>query len=303
MTGASLRRGYADTPLGQIHYVEQGSGPAILLLHQAPRSGDEFRELVPLLAGNARVIAMDMPGFGMSYSVSPLLTIEAMAHGGFALLDALDIPSAAVLGHHTGGVVAIEMAAEAPIRVDALIASSTPWVDKEFRSAHVNGRGVDEAIENDHGSHLTVLWSKRRPYYPDFRPDLLDRFIRDALAPGVNPTEGHLACARYEMERRIGLVTAPTLVIGASDDPFSLPDFERIQKHLTAAETVESSIVQGGMIPLMEHKAAAVADVVNEFLMRPKKVRFVERTPCLASTESALQTRAPDATDSEGLNE
>ena len=53
------------------------------------------------------------------------------------------------------------------------------------------------------------LWAMRAPFYPPNRPDLLDRFIRDALAPGLDPVEGHRACARYRMEERIGLVTAP----------------------------------------------------------------------------------------------
>ncbi len=48
-----VRFGYADTSFGQLHYAEQGRGPVILLLHQTPRSWDEFRELIPLLASNS----------------------------------------------------------------------------------------------------------------------------------------------------------------------------------------------------------------------------------------------------------
>ena len=62
------RRGYADSPFGQLHYAETGAwaetgagaetdagaetgaGPVLLLLHQTPRSHDEFREVQPLLA-------------------------------------------------------------------------------------------------------------------------------------------------------------------------------------------------------------------------------------------------------------
>ena len=58
--------GYAQAPQGQLHYRDAGSGDPILLLHQTPRSLDEFAELQPLLARNHRVIAMDMVGFGGS---------------------------------------------------------------------------------------------------------------------------------------------------------------------------------------------------------------------------------------------
>jgi pimeloyl-ACP methyl ester carboxylesterase len=64
-----VRRGYADSPFGQLHYAETGAGPVLLLLHQTPRSHDEFREVQPLLADGRRVVAMDMLGFGMSASL------------------------------------------------------------------------------------------------------------------------------------------------------------------------------------------------------------------------------------------
>lgn len=66
MTEPALRFAYADTPLGQLHYAEGGEGTPVLLLHQTPRSWDEFREVLPLLATRRRAIAMDMYGFGMS---------------------------------------------------------------------------------------------------------------------------------------------------------------------------------------------------------------------------------------------
>ncbi|GAA0514927.1 alpha/beta hydrolase [Paractinoplanes deccanensis] len=261
-----LTRGYATTTYGQMHYAEAGEGPAVLLLHQTPRSHDEFREVQPLLAYGRRVIAMDMYGFGLSAPQPKPQTIEAMASGAYALLDALGIESATLMGHHTGAAVAIEMAAAAPSRARELILSSPPWTDAEYRHSHANGPGVDVATAAEDGSHLTELWSQRRPYYPAGRPDLLDRFIRDALAPGVDPMEGHLACARYVIEDRIGEVRAPTLIIGAADDPFARPNVERVRAHLTGAAHVEVAIVAGGTIPLMEQKASEVAGLVTAFL-------------------------------------
>jgi len=260
--------GYADTPLGQLHHVEQGEGPVLLLLHQTPRSADEFRELLPLLSRSFRTVAMDMLGFGMSPSVPAPQTIEGMADGALALLDALGIVEAAVLGHHTGGAVALELAARAPGRVPALVLSSTPWIDEARRAAHreSDGPGVDRAVQADDGSHLTTLWQLRQPYYPPHRPDLLDRFVRDALAPGLDPTEGHRACNRYRMEDRIGLVTAPALLLGASADPFAMPNLERLAPQLTAAAGVETVVLEGGTVAVMEQLAPEVATAVEGFL-------------------------------------
>ncbi len=262
------RRGYADTRVGQLHYAEAGHGPVLLLLHQTPRSYDEFRELQPLLAAHNRVIAMDMLGFGLSAPLSAPQTIEQYAAGAFALLDALRIDDAVVLGHHTGAAVAIEMAAARPDRVRALVLSSPPWTGPEYRASHADGPGVDQADTTDDGTHLTELWKLRQPYYPTDRPDLLDRFVRDALAPGVDPAEGHRACARYRMEDRIPLVTAPVLLIGASADPFAMPNVAVLRDRLTASPRVEVGVVEGGMIPLMEQAPQEVAELVGTFVHR-----------------------------------
>src|SRR5262249_33209711 len=64
---SSVTRAFLDTPEGHIHYQTAGSGPAVLLLHQTPRSSDEYRDVMPILARDFRVVAMDTVGYGDSY--------------------------------------------------------------------------------------------------------------------------------------------------------------------------------------------------------------------------------------------
>lgn len=260
-----IRRGYADTAMGQLHYAEAGTGPVLLMLHQTPRSHDEFAEVQALLADGFRTIAMDMPGFGMSPPVPAPLTIEGMAAGALALLDALRIDTAAALGHHTGAAVALEMAVRESGRTDALVLSAPPWVDAQRRAAG-HGVGVDEATAADDGSHLTQLWQLRRPYYPAGRPDLLDRFIRDALAPGLDPAEGHRAVDRYAMDERIGAVTAPVLLLAPTDDPFAAKSLPAVKAALTGARSVSVRAMDSAQVPAMEQCAEQVAGHVREFL-------------------------------------
>ena len=264
--GTDLRFAYADTSFGQVHYAEQGDGPVLLLLHQTPRSWDEFRELIPLLAVDHRVIAMDMVGFGASAPVPSPQTIEVFARGAWELLDALGVEFAAVLGHHTGAAVAMEMAATDSGRIGAVMLSSCPWTDERYRADHAVGGGVDLAEQSADGTHLQTLWDLRRPYYPEPVAGLLDRFVRDALAPGVDPAEGHRACARYRMEDRIGSVTAPVLLIGAGEDPFSMPNLPILSSRLTAAPSVHCAVIENGTVALIEREAAAVASAVRDFL-------------------------------------
>jgi pimeloyl-ACP methyl ester carboxylesterase len=260
-----LHRAYADTSVGQLHYAEAGSGRPILMLHQAPRSLDEFVEVQQELSPDFRTIAMDMRGFGMSASLAAPQTIEAIAEGVVALLDALKIETTVLLGHHTGAVVAQEVAAAHPHRVEALVLSGMPWIGPERRT-RAAGVGVDEVETSDDGSHLTDLWQLRRPYYPPGRPDLLDRFVRDALAPGVDPAEGHRACDRYVMDERIGLVRCPVLVFAPSDDPFAGPAVPTVVAALSGSARVETAALAGAMIPAMEQCAGQVATRVRAFL-------------------------------------
>lgn len=262
-----IRRGYADTPLGQLHYAECGTGPALVLLHQTPRSHDEFLELMPLLGSDVRAIAMDMYGFGLSAKPSAPQTIEQYAEGVLALADALGLVEFSVLGHHTGAVVAMEVAAAAPERVHSVVLSSPAMTDATYRERHAGGPGVDDAAHVADGSHLTTLWSQREPFYPpDLKVDLLDRFIRDALAPGVDPMEGHLACARYVMEDRIQAVVAPVLILAAGADPFALPDVEPIRAALTGASSVEVVMIEDGTIPMVEQRPQEIAAAVLPFI-------------------------------------
>jgi pimeloyl-ACP methyl ester carboxylesterase len=277
MSAVTPRYGYADTPLGQLHYAEAGHGEPVILLHQTPRSLDEFREVQPLLAQGRRAIAMDMYGFGMSAKPEGPQTIEHYAAGVIALADALGIERFAVVGHHTGMFVASEVASAVPDRVTAAVLSAGEFGDAEFRAESMrqlteggfDENGMDYAVDVvtplEDGEHLKQLWAKRHTIYPPGRPDLLDRFIRDALAPGVVPAEGHFACARYLMEERAGLVTAPVLVLAATEDPVSYPHTAKLATAYPNAKSSTVVEIDGGRIPLMEQKTAEVVAAIESF--------------------------------------
>lgn len=254
---------FTPTRVGALHHVEAGSGGTpLLLLHQTPRSRDEYAELLPLLAGDRRVLAMDTVGFGASPRLA-VHSIEAYADGALALLDALGIDRVAVLGHHTGGVVALELAACAPERVERLVLSSTPWTDAAFRERRAGTPPIDTVEVADDGRHLTELWQRRQAFYPAGRPDLLTRFVRDALVLGADVEQGHRAVGAYRMEERVGLVRCPVLLLGASADPYAFPDLEPLARALGRPAV---AVVEGGMVPLMESRAPEVAVHVAKFL-------------------------------------
>lgn len=257
---------YVDTKLGQLHIATEGEGFPLILLHQTPRSWDEYRELIPLLAPHYRVIAMDMYGFGQSAKFPKPHTIEKFGEGVIALADALSIETFNLMGHHTGALVALETTAQNPDRIAKLIISASPYTDAAYREEHKDGDGVDDAPISEDGRHLMENWAKRYPFYPQGKPEILNRFIHDSLNFGVDPLDGHQACARYVIEDKLERITPEVLLIAPTEDPFAFPQIEKFQRALTKAKTLQTAVIEGGMIPLMEEKSPEVAKAVLKFL-------------------------------------
>jgi pimeloyl-ACP methyl ester carboxylesterase len=117
----TLRLGYADTALGQVHYAEAGSGDPLVLLPGSARSYRQFLPLLDSLSPDFRVIAIDTLGYGASAPLPPGGSINTLAECVAGTLDALGIARAHVFGIHTGHKVAAALAANWPDRVERVI--------------------------------------------------------------------------------------------------------------------------------------------------------------------------------------
>ena len=116
--------------LGQatIHFQQVGSGPDVVLLHHALGSVQSWRRQLPVLGQRFRATAYDRPGFGLSPEPDafawPLGYLDRDAADLIALLDALDIERAALVGHSDGATIALLAAARHPARVAGVLAES-----------------------------------------------------------------------------------------------------------------------------------------------------------------------------------
>ena len=112
------KRSYTEGRFGQIHFCTCGEGMPLVLMHQSPTSMIQFDKVWSLLAAKGlQVIGIDMPGFGGSDGPEEVPVIGDYAHIVPAVLDDLGIDQADILGHHTGAIVATEVALQFPERI------------------------------------------------------------------------------------------------------------------------------------------------------------------------------------------
>jgi pimeloyl-ACP methyl ester carboxylesterase len=173
-----IKRAFLDTADGQIHYRIGGKGEPLLLLHMNPRSSDEYRELMPLLALHYRVIAMDLMGFGDSDKPPRLYSVADYARTAIALFDELGIEQANVLGNHTGAFVSGELAIAYPDRVKKLILCNVAGFG-EAGKADLMRRFEEGFVIQPDGSHLMQRWHARSRYVGS--AELNHRWVLDDL--------------------------------------------------------------------------------------------------------------------------
>jgi haloalkane dehalogenase len=126
-----------DSSVGRVHYVEEGDGTPMLLLHGNPTWSFLYRHLIPRLADRFRCIAVDYPGFGLSqrpagYGYTPAEHAQVVGE----LVDELNLGGLIVMGHDWGGPIGLSVAAARAGRVRGLVLGNT-WFwppDRVMRS-------------------------------------------------------------------------------------------------------------------------------------------------------------------------
>ncbi|MDD7551146.1 MAG: alpha/beta hydrolase [Eubacteriales bacterium] len=105
----------------KIHYLDEGSGDTIILVHAPGQSLYTWRQLFPMLAQDYRVIAIDLPGHGYSTRNEHLgYSIPEMARVLSAFMDAKEIASANFVGFSMASAYCLELAALCPEKVKRL---------------------------------------------------------------------------------------------------------------------------------------------------------------------------------------
>jgi pimeloyl-ACP methyl ester carboxylesterase len=121
-----MESGYAQVNGLQMYFEVHGDGRPLLLLPGGLLTVDlSFGQLLPLLAPNRRVIAVELQGHGHTADIDRPVTPAALASDVVGLLDELGVDRTDVFGFSLGGLVATQLAIAWPDRVDRVVLAST----------------------------------------------------------------------------------------------------------------------------------------------------------------------------------
>ena len=110
----------------RFHVAEAGAGEPIVFLHGWPQHWWAWRHVVPLLAPHARLVMIDLRGFGWSDAPPGGYDKQTMADDVLAVLDELDLERVRLIGHDWGAWIGFLACVAAPERFEAFLALGSP---------------------------------------------------------------------------------------------------------------------------------------------------------------------------------
>ncbi len=117
---------FFESSVGRVHYIDEGNGTPILLLHGNPTWSFLYRKIVPLLHDSFRCIAVDYPGFGLSdrpegYGYTPNEHARVIGE----LVDHLDLDGFLLMVQDWGGPIGFDIATKRADRVRGIVHGNT----------------------------------------------------------------------------------------------------------------------------------------------------------------------------------
>ncbi|HEU4544174.1 MAG TPA: alpha/beta hydrolase [Jiangellaceae bacterium] len=287
---ASVQSRYVRMNAGeQVHVLEGGDGPPLVLLHGSGASAWFFLPLLTELNG-FRVIAPDRPSQGLSDPIDlPRSDYYGRSIGWLdRLFDALELDSAALLGHSAGGVLALRYTLARPSRIERLVLIGPPGLPGTrcpLPYRFMATPGVGELL-----SRLAPPSPKSMLRFAKFmgeegtlanHPDLVDLFVaaaRDELAVSGTTAEVRMLVSPFALLSRYGFrrqsqvrldelrrLTVPTLLAWGDKEP--LGDVTVARTVVDLIPRAQLQVLPGGHAPWLGHPtetATAVAEFVNQ---------------------------------------
>ncbi len=221
----------------RLRYARQGptDGPAVILLHGFTDSSFSFSRVMPLLPPEVQAIAPDLRGHGQSDRPADGYAMDDLASDVIRLMDALEIPSAVVVGHSMGSFVARRVAARAPGRVTGLllVGAATSPDNAVVRDLQKAVAGLSDPVDAQFVREFQMSTFAREVPAP-----FLDRVVAESLRLPARVWVAALdGLTAFQPDDQA--IRCATLVVGGTrDSVFSVPEQQSLARQIPGA-TVE----------------------------------------------------------------
>jgi aminoacrylate hydrolase len=213
--------------VGAVHlsYVDKGSGDPILFIPGLIGLAAQWSHQVDYFAKSHRAVAFDHRGVGHSDKPMQEYTTSLLAEDAVALLDALRIGQAHIVGASTGGAIAQVLGLDYPSRVRSLTLVST-WArpDAYYRRVQEMRKRVLLAMGVEPYIKLSSLWTAGPAQFRDMVGLEAHETAQLEQAAPVEVLAARIdATLKHDRLDDLPRITAPTIVVVADDDILVLP--------------------------------------------------------------------------------
>jgi pimeloyl-ACP methyl ester carboxylesterase len=266
-----------DVDGATINYVDIGSGAEepVVFVHGLGGQWQNWLENIPRVAQDRRVIALDLPGFGLSPMPRERITIPRYGRWVDALCEHLRLGRVDLVGNSMGGYISAEVAIQFPQRVDRLVLVSAAGIssaDLAHRPILTLGRiatalatwsapGDRQIAARPKARHLALALVARHASL--LKADLAyEGFFKGTGKPGFNDALG--ASLDYDFRDRLPEIHRPTLIVwGEKDSIIPVRDAHEFERLISDSRKVVMK--ETGHIAMAE-RPGAFNDLLMEFL-------------------------------------
>jgi pimeloyl-ACP methyl ester carboxylesterase len=262
----------------RVNYVdlgEQGDHRPIVFIHGLSGQWQNWIENLPRFAQTRRVVAMDLPGFGLSPMPHQAISISYYGRVVAGMCDRLGLSPAVIVGNSMGGFIAAEVASRRPDVVERQMLVSAAGVSQMnlARSpALAFGKGA-ALLASSNVAQLQFV--ARRPRLRHWILSIVarhpSRLKADTLLEGLMKGTGKpgfeqalLACIDYDFRERLPKTGCPTLVLWGEDDAIiPVADADRFVKLIPGSRKIV--LEDTGHVPMVE-RPPTFNRILQEFL-------------------------------------
>lgn len=246
-----------------ISYSDQGAGEVIVLLHGFCGSSSYWEQVIPLLSGDYRVIALDLRGHGGSDAPLGAYSVDQMADDVLALLNALEISECYLLGHSLGGYVTLSFAQRYASRLKGFgLVHSTGYPDSE--EAKENRLKSVSTIQNE-GIFAFVDGLIPGLFATGAAPQLLERAKEIGYRTPPQGAVGAAMAMRERPDRRdvISATVLPVLLVAGAEDSKVSPERIFTSDHPNVSQVTIPGVGHMSMYEAPERLAEVIKDFVH----------------------------------------